>query len=266
MVCRLLLVLIIFLSQSAWAMPKHFEVWFLSIDRAAFLDQLLYKTRYSKMTAQSGLQCQPMGEYCFDPQVGLYKRGQEGEIQEELDYAVAEDMEEYNDLPTASSVDRNMIECEEGMLFDMFCGKAKAEKKSKVKLEVWFDVSSTMKQVDPTPTKDICKRQSFISAVDIKCPMGQKMNVHIFTETKKETDTFERVCLSYGLNEIGRLMKQIEESKVDNLIIVTDIFEASERFVSFIENSGVGTHRGVDEPFYAKDMKKLQQKVISYCQ
>lgn len=262
---KILIVFSLTFSMSLWAMPKHFEVWFLSNDTSAFLESILYKTKFSKLTAQNNLQCQQMGEFCFDPQVGLYKPGEKGSS-EQVDYSITETMEEYNELPTAKSIDREIIDCEKGMLFDMFCGKAKEQNSANIKLQIWVDISSTMRQVDGALPSDMCGRQRFITAIDNKCPLGQKLDVHVFTESKKQIDTLDRVCLNYGLNEVDRLMQQIEESNVEHLIVITDIFEASQRFISFIENSSVGSHRGVSSPFSTKDMLKVQKKIISYCQ
>lgn len=258
--------LMLLYTNLVFAMPKHFEVWFLSNDSTAFLDNIQLQKKYSTQFAQSYLQCQPMGEYCFDPQVGLYKPDEKGKVQEEMDYSLTEKMEVYNDLPVSQSIDRELITCDKGIFFDIFCGEAKVAKESDIKLQIWVDVSSTMKQVDGALPNDICGRQRFINAVESKCPLNQKLDVHIFTESKKQIDTVDRVCLSYGLNEVERLMKQIEESTVDHLIIITDIFEASQRFISFIENTPKGSHRGIDSPFTAKDMLQAKQKIISYCQ
>lgn len=261
---KILIVLFMIYSTTLWALPKHFEVWFLSSDTAVFLDDVLFQTKFSKNYAQQNLQCQQMGEFCFDPQIGLYKPGEKGKV-ESVDYAVTETLENYNELPTARSIDRELIDCDKNMFFDIFCGKAQVQKNADIKLHIWVDVSTTMKQVDGAMPNDMCKRQRFITAIENKCPLSQKLDVHVFNESKKQIDTLERVCQSYGLNEEERLMRQIEESTVDHLIVITDVFEASQRFISFIENSSVGSHRGVTSPFTTKDMLETQKKIISYC-
>lgn len=260
------IVLLIFLItvNSAWAYPKHLEVWFLSIDRTSFLDDLLPKQKYSPMTAK--LQCQQMGDYCFDPQVGLYKLGEGDKIQEEMDYEEMDKAEKHKNIDSATSLDREMIKCDKNSsFFDIFCGKAKEVKKSKTNLEIWVDISSTMKQVDFNGFDKMCKRESFLRGLNTKCPLNKKMKVYMFDESKKELGAFDRVCLNAGLNQVDRIMRDIKISKANNLIIITDIFEASEKLVNFIEVEAKGIARGIEKPIYAKDLKKDIARMQKMC-
>ena len=100
---KLLLALLFTFSFNAMAKPKHFEVWFLSVDTVSWLEQVLPKTKYSKQIA-TNLQCQQMGEYCFDPQVGLYKKGEESKhIDEAAAYDSIDKQENYDNIDSASS-------------------------------------------------------------------------------------------------------------------------------------------------------------------
>lgn len=257
--------LLLLISNYAWAYPKHLEVWFLSIDRSAFLNPLLPSTQYSPMTAK--LQCQQMGDYCFDPQVGLYKIGEDKKIQEEMDYQAMDKLEKYDNIDPAKSVDRKIITCDkDGYFFDVFCGKAKSKGyKKKEKLEVWVDISSTMKQVDFDGFDSMCMRESFLRNLNAKCPLNEKMKVYMFDENRKELGAFDRVCLNAGLNQVKRIMRDIKTSKAKNLIIITDIFEASAEFVDFIEGKAKGIARGIDKPIYAKDLKKDIDRMQKMC-
>lgn len=259
---RIFLLLIMY-SSHIFAMPKKLEVWFLSPSKVAFIERFDKKIVFSKKLAQK-LQCQKMGEYCFDPQVGLYKPDENGGAQVEIDYSQAEEQETYKELPHARSIDREMIDCEGADLFDFFCHKAKKEKVKTANLEVWIDTSSTLKEIDPDKNDDICKRQSFVTSLDVDCPLNKKLGLYVFTESIKKVDTFSRVCSHYGLNNINRLIRYIEESEVQNLLIITDIYEANEKLINFIENAG-GSHRGVKEPMYAKDMKNYLKEISSLC-
>jgi len=252
------------LASSAWAMPKHVEVWFLSIDRGAFIEQLLPGVRYSKMTAS--LQCQKMGEYCFDPQVGLYKPDSEKSVhQTAVDHSAVENKAKYDFLPVAKSLDRNMIDCDKKSMWDIFCGKADGTAGPvSTKLELWIDTSSTMRQVDFPGLEKMCSRESFLEKVNILCPLNQKMKVYMFDTSKKELGSFDRVCLNSGLNDYKRMMRDIKASNVDHLIVITDIYEAAEEYINFVEMNG-GSIKGIDKPMYARDLKSEVSRIQGMC-
>lgn len=257
---RILLILL-FIPPLTWALPQKVEVWFLSTPKTSFID-LKTKIKY----AQSRLQCQPMGEYCFDPQVGLYKKGKENEVLiVDEGGAAVEDKVDYDFVAPASSLDRKLIECEKDQMFDIFCGKSKAGKTvSQPPLEVWIDVSSTMKQVD-VPVSGSCVRESFVRLLNQTCPVNEKMKIYSFEEYRKEVGSLERVCQSQGLNNMNRLVDDIKKSKAKKIIIITDIFEASEKFINQIELTGVGEVKGVDTPFYSTDLKAQLKRVRNFC-
>lgn len=258
--------LLLFVSVSAWGYPKHLEVWFLSIDRTSFVEELIPKTQFSPLYSRQKLQCQQMGDYCFDPQVGLYKRGEGDKVEEALDYQQMDKLEEYSDAGQASSIDREFIKCDkDSSFFDVFCGKAKKQKMSKSKLEIWVDISSTMKQVDFDGFDKMCRRESFLRTINDKCPLNKKMKVYMFDESRRELGAFDRVCLNAGLNQVDRIIRDIKTSKAKNLIIITDIFEADEKFINFIEVDAKGLVRGVDKPLYAKDIKKDIDRMYKMC-
>lgn len=247
-------------------MPKRFEVWFLSIDKTTWLDSVL-KINTKPQLYTRALQCQPMGEYCFDPQIGLYKRDEASKAQEEVDLAEVNKLEKYDFLDPHKGAERSMIECDENSsFFDVFCGKAKKAKKlAKSKLEVWVDISSTMKQVDFDGFENDCKRLTFLDNLKISCPLNEKMKVYFFEEYKKEAGSLDRVCLSGGLNDMKRMMKDIRNSDADNIIMITDIYEADSNFIDAIEMTGRGRIKGLDKPMYAKDLKSELSRVKAMC-
>lgn len=250
---------------TAFAMPKHFEVWFLSTDSVSWIDQFDQNYKYSKEIARA-LQCQQMGEYCFDPQVGLYKRGEEGKVQEEVDPSAVEREAKYDFLPANNGLERNMIDCDKEQMFDIFCGKSQKKMiQGKTNLEIWVDTSSTMKQADFAGFDKECKRERFLKDLNATCPINQKMKVYYFEEYRKEAGSFDRVCLSGGLNNMKRLMQDVKQSKADNIIIITDIFEADENFIGAIEATGRGTIKGLNKPMYAKDLKSELKRVRKLC-
>ena len=260
----LIVFVLIFISLNVFAMPKKLEVWFLSIDRTAFLDQIIPKTKFSKFTARQ-LQCQQMGDYCFDPQIGLYKKDEKTDaIDEPLDYSVLDKKESYEFVKGYK--EGQFETCDNNGHFDIFCGKTKAKKiTGSPKLHLWVDISSTMKQVDFESYDQPCRRENLLRTINRSCPLNEKMKVYIFDENRKELGNFDRVCMNAGLNKIDRIIRDIKASNVDHLVIITDIFEASAKFVDFIEAHPGGSTKGIDKPYYAKDLKSEASRLQSSC-
>jgi hypothetical protein len=253
--------------HSAYSLPKHFEVWFLSVPQNTWLDSILEMDKTSHKVALANLQCQPMGEHCFDPQVGLYKKDKANKYQEQIDLSEVEKNNTYDFMEVPERMEREMIDCDKSSFFDIFCGKAqKKAKQKKVKLEVWVDVSSTMKQVDFNGFDKKCSRETFLENLSQTCPMNEKMKIYYFEEFRKEAGSLDRVCLSGGLNEMKRIVSDLKKSTAENVIIITDIYEAQEEFTSAIEALGRGVIKGLDKPLYAKDIKKELQRVRPLCQ
>jgi hypothetical protein len=268
------LTLFLLLPLQSFSMPKNFEIWFLSPDKSqGLIDILNKKHKASRYIAQSYLQCQPMGDYCFDPQVGLYKKEDTQKVQNEPNYSLFDEQEDYKSLPTAKSVDRDLITCEKGNFFDLFCGKSKATPVADIKVEIWTDISSTMKQVDwPGLGNEKCFRERFVRLVEDQCPLNNKLAVKVFDETIKPVDTMSRVCTNYGLNNIKWLTEAIENSTAPHLIIITDIFESyntdinGNSIMDFAQKHGVrSTIRGLETPLYAKDILKDVSQIHKLC-
>jgi len=246
-------------------------VWFLSIDKTSWIKSLIQNKYKPHSLAQQQLQCQQMGDYCFDPQVGLYKKGSEGgsTVGETIDLAEVDKTEKYKFLDPHQGAERSMIECDENSsFFDVFCGKAKSQKiaAAKAKLEVWVDVSSTMKQVDFNGFESECSRESFLRNLSKTCTFNQKMKAYYFDESRKEIGNFDRVCMNAGLNDMKRLIQDVNISKADHIIIITDIFEAEESFINAIEASAKSRIRGLDKPMYASDLKNELKRVRKFCE
>lgn len=245
-------------SSHAFALPEYLEVWFLSSSQQTSI----YKAG-SHLYTQDSRQCQSVGEYCFDPQVGLYKKEQAGGLKP-VDYEAVDNVNEYEFLDTATSLDRNMIECEKESIFDIFCGKSKGSKKlSEHKLEFWVDTSSTMKQSDQGIRADKCQRRLIAESLNGSCTDGG-VKFYSLKEFKKEVSNVAYLCENKGSNNTKYLIRDIKASNAKNLIVVTDVFEAFEEFVSFVEDSG-GIIRGLDKPMYANSMKEQLKSLVKKC-
>lgn len=266
---KLFLLLIFLVSNFAYATPSTFEVWFLSIDKQTVYRQFAPTSNvsYRSIASNVGLQCQPMGEYCFDPQIGLYKKDKNvSAIDSTVDQSVVNNDETYDFIPTGDSVNRKMLDCSKNSKFDIFCGKTKGKKISEnIQLELWLDTSTTMKQVDFKGFDKKCTRQIFLEKMNQSCPMNEKMKVYYFNQSRKEAGSFDRACISNGLNNMDRLLQDVKRvNKKRKLIIVTDIFEANADFISKIESMG-GTIKGLDKPIYAKNLLSDFKRIKAFC-
>jgi hypothetical protein len=244
----------------SFALPDKFEVWFLSVPKVGLLENS------RNLYVQNNLQCQPMGDYCFDPQVGLYKKGSESEVQEELDLSIVESQKNYDFMEVPKKMEREMVNCDEASFFDIFCGKSKKKKKLEIsELEIWVDTSSTMKQVDFDGFDKKCSRQLFLESLRQTCTSPMKTKFYLFESFRKEAGALDGACINSGLNEMKRIVQDLNVSKAKNVIIITDIFEAQEDFINEIERSGHGSIRGLDKPLYSKDIREELSRIRSFC-
>lgn len=260
---RILLLLAI--SFSALAAPSSIEVWILSNSKVTELNKLLDRSPYVYRAKTAELQCQQMGEYCFDPQFGLYKK-------DNLDASIDRSKVMEDKSPTIEygrSVDRNLINCDKTNYFDVFCGKARAletkpVKSSPVKLDLWIDTSSSMKEFDFVDKEGGCYRKSLVKRLDQSCSFNQEVNVMMFDTSLKQAGTMDSVCQNQGLNEVKRLMDWIERSDAKQLVVITDIYELHKEFADFIESKN-GIIKGDKDAITAADLLKLVDDLAKRC-
>lgn len=251
----------------SWSAPQQLEVWFLSVSKTGYLEKILNdKPKFSKLYSENdSLICERIGDYCFDPQVGLYKK--EGD---KFDFDAATEVSfdegKLPQIPTAASLDRSLIDCDPNYKFDLFCGKAKPEATaSKAKIEIWIDTSSSMRDVDVSDDKGNCARKSFIKNLDEKCAFGSKLSVSQFDISIKETGSMDTLCMNSGLNDQKRMMDWIERSEAKKLIIITDVYELFKDFTDFIEKKH-GKVRGDSSSLTAKQLDEMVAELAKSCQ
>ncbi len=242
------------------AAPKEIEVWFISNSKVALLNDLLNKPQYIYRSPTAELQCQEMGDYCFDPQYGLYKK-------DDATAEVIETVKIETDgpvIPAGKSVERNMIDCDPKNYFDVFCGKAKAQAEAAAKLDLWVDTSGSMKEFDYSDKQGNCHRKSLVQELDNVCGFNQKVNVMMFDTSIKQAGSMDQLCLNQGLNDYKRLMDWVERSNAKKLVIITDIYEFHKEFSDFIESKH-GKLRGDKDPLTAKQMVDLADQLAKSC-
>lgn len=251
--------LALLISLTALAAPKELEVWFLSASKKAEVQRLLRDRPFVLRSLTAELQCQEMGDYCFDPQYGLYKKDDQSDVS-------AEKIQTNGPvIPSAKSVDREVVDCEKGNMWDMFCGKARKEASSgSVKLDLWIDTSSSMREMDFTDKEGDCFRKMLVTKLDRSCPFNQKMNVMMFDTVIKQAGTMDSLCTNQGLNDQKKLMDWIERSEAKKLVIVTDIYEFHKDFADYVE-SKQGKFRGDKEPLNAGQLLDLVDDLARSC-
>ena len=244
------------------AIPQNFEVWFLSNPKTQqVLNLIKEKKQRPLLLSQAELSCQPMGEYCFDPQVGLYKKDQ-GEIQYGSSSSILD--EDLPQLPVAKSVDRNLIVCESGVYFDIFCGKSNLNETRKINFDLWIDTSSSMREMDPIREGQGCFREKFVKKLTDKCPWGEKVHIMQFDTEIKPAGSATNLCANEGLNDLKRIIKWIEESTARNLIIVTDLYEYHQELADFVFKNK-GKLRGEKGDLSASDLLSMSDHLVNYC-
>lgn len=252
--------LLLLISFSAVAAPKEIEVWFISNSKTALLIELLNRPQFIYRSPVAELQCQEMGDFCFDPQYGLYRK-------DDSSLDIVETSKIASDgpsIPSSKSVDRELIDCDKNNKFDIFCGKAKAEAKVTTKLDIWIDTSSSMREFD-FPQKDGgCHRKSFMKQIDEVCGFNQNVNVMMFDTSIKQAGTIDQLCNNQGLNDYKRLMDWIERSEAKKLVVITDIYEFHKEFSDYIESKN-GKFRGDKDPLTAKQMVDIADQLAKSC-
>lgn len=218
------------------------------------------RPQYVLRAKTAELECQEMGDFCFDPQYGLYKKS---DSWTQVDTTTVSE-EKGPVIPTAKSVDRELINCDKTNHFDIFCGKAKAEVQAATKLDIWIDTSSSMREFDFSDKEGGCFRKSLIKRLDETCGFNQKANVMMFDTTIKQAGSMDALCNNSGLNDYKRLIDWIERSDAKKLIVITDIYEFHKEFADYVETKN-GRFRGDKEPLTAKQMLDLVDDLAKSC-
>jgi hypothetical protein len=240
-------------SSSIFATPEKISVFFLSEQLAASLIEYIdskEQPRMTALTAESNFECIPMGDGCFHPQLG-YQEKKPVTLKKLPDTVESDSLE----LKTFNSDSVNLVECREGEYFDIFCGRAKKQIEGRANdLEVWFDVSASMRKVDYSRDLQYCHRRSFAQRLEQVC--SKKPVFAVFNTSLKEIMDFSQICVPVGANSQTRMIDWIRASRAKHLILITDIEEYSGAFRDFLsaENS---TIYGIDEGNFG--VEKLMQ-------
>jgi hypothetical protein len=254
-----LLSLILF--PCAFAAPQSIEVWFLSAHKKAEVLKSIHDRPYVLRPMTAELQCQEMGDFCFDPQYGLYKKD---DASPEVS-ATKVSSDKGPSIPPAKSVERDMIDCDPTNYFDIFCGKARKEAAGGVaKLDLWIDTSSSMREMDFSDKEGGCFRKSLMKRLDQSCGFNRKVNVMMYDTSIKQAGSMDSLCNNQGLNDSKRLIDWIERSEAKKLVIITDIYEFNTDFANYIDSKH-GKFRGDKDPMVASQLIDMVDDLERSC-
>lgn len=258
-------------SFSIKAEPKNIKVIFLTrADMAAYLEEAIFRSLYpifSKPFAQNeeskSFDCVPYGEGCFHPQLGYIE-------DEEKAKKMKKKVSKKNlepEIKTINAEEVNLIDCDKGYYFDMYCGKAKKESKKAVSTtqnQLWIDISSSMKGVDFSRDEGFCERRRIVAKLEENC--GEKLDIFTFNTSRQRVGGLENTCLNYGTNNGDKLVHWLQETEATSVVIVTDVDEYYGAFREYLDKVGA-TIEGIGvKPLKATDLYGFYDDLKSVCQ
>jgi hypothetical protein len=256
----------ILLSTNVLATPQKIEMIFLSPQKITKLLELIDQKNNSEKLltlisqADNELKnCMPMGDGCFDPQLGYIEKKPDANLKSSV-ISIPKDPDLK--LKTFNAVETSFIDCDKENYFDIFCGKEKAQGKPS-EIEIWFDVSSSLKTVDYNKDPDQCNRRAFITKVMEGCK--EKVRASIYNTSLKEVGEFSSVCLAYGTNDESKLLQWMKGSRAKTLILVTDVDEMSGALKEFLSENGAKMIGDGVRPFTSTDLVNYANDFIKTC-
>lgn len=240
------------------AAPKELEVWFLSPPATARWEHLLAPRIPGRhLLAQA---CEPVGDFCFDSRLGLYPKTRVPE----KEFAPPPIDEGLPQLPTATSLDRKLVNCDAQYAFDIFCGRAQREEAPAAGggFEIWVDVSSSMRAMDPESKDGSCFRAQLVTKMRSSC---RTVTIKGFDTSLRDLGAAEGACVNQGMNNAKRLMEWMEDSKARKILLITDVYEYQAELAQFLE-AKLAKIRGDRGSFPAAQMLDHATELAKACE
>lgn len=263
---KLFLAFAILCSLDLKAAPQKIEMIFLSPQKISQLLKLIDKNKTDNSLGllaagdADSAACVPMGDGCFHPQFGYMDKKPDASGVKTPAIVVPKDPE--LELKTFNAVETNMINCDKENYFDIFCGKARATAKP-ADVEIWFDISSSLRTVDYNKEADQCARRTFMTKVMEGCKSN--VRVSVYNTALKEVGDFSSVCMAYGTNDASKLLQWMKASSAKTLLIVTDIDEVSREMRDFLEERGAKIIGDGVRPFSSTDLINYANDFVKTC-
>lgn len=261
---RLILSFVLLCSLNLQAAPQKIEMIFLSPQKVSQLLELIEKNKTENLLsllaiAEDNSACVPMGDGCFHPQYGYMDKKAEPGIKTP---AIVVPKDPELELKTFNATETNMINCDKENYFDIFCGKARANAKP-ADVEIWFDISSSLRTVDYNKDPNFCGRRTFMDKVMDGCK--NNVRVSVYNTSIKEVGDFSSVCMAYGTNDSAKLLQWMKASTAKTLLIVTDIDEVSRGMRDFLEERGAKIIGDGVRPFSSTDLINYANDFVKTC-
>jgi len=248
-------------SFNAQAVAERVDVYFLSRPLSA-INLPHNKVQWHGLYAQNDPRekCIPMGDGCFHPQLGYI------ENYEKEDSKKIEPLKKEVELKTINAEEVNLIDCDQGYYFDMYCGKANAQNavnKAPSEFELWIDTSTSMRLVDYSSEDSYCDRRRFIASLKNNCK--KELQVSVFNTAKKRLSTLDNLCINYGANNGEKVVSWLKSTQAKQVVIITDVEEYVGAFREYLDAIGATIHGiGVD-PLLASELISLEKDFLKYC-
>lgn len=264
--------LIVFVfSNVVLARPKSVEVWFLKEPLPYQVINRLESTKFlfsKKIAMNSDFKCVPMGDGCFHPQLGFIDKNPLDAEKEIKDEITKKKVEKELKLKTFNNEDNSVVECDRNHGFDIFCGQAKEKEKKAVRveeqLEVWVDVSTSLKNIDYSKDDSDCYRRQFITKLKRECRQN-KIHINIFNTVLKELGSLDTLCINHGTNNAKRLIDWVEGSNSEKLIIITDVSEMNFELTDYLDKISAKVKGADSVDFLAKDLSSKIPEITPFC-
>ncbi|MBP9681551.1 MAG: hypothetical protein KBD76_09110 [Bacteriovorax sp.] len=264
-------------SLNVLATPQKIEVIFMSVGKVSEVLKEMDRQnsqRVLSLISQSGQNyednCVPMGEGCFHPQFGYLNRkpvlnahGTSVTTPEASPGTERTNVHRESEwqLKTFNAIETNMINCDKGNYFDIFCGKEKPVGKF-AEVEIWFDVSSSLRALDYNKDPSFCNRRSFLTKVKEGCK--DKVSASVYNTSLKQISDSSSACLSYGGNDESKLLQWIKDSQAKTLLVVTDVAEMSKEMRDFLDSRGA-KFQGELKAFTSTDLVDYAKEFVKEC-
>ncbi|MCB9096028.1 MAG: hypothetical protein H6621_13255 [Halobacteriovoraceae bacterium] len=257
------------LIAQAQATPDIIEVWSLSTDIEA---TLLNLKSYKNLAQNNHYQCTKVGEYCFDPQIGMYdpKKIEDSEIVE-IPHAIYDEeikeieknAPENEDLSTLDLLKRDRFHCDSTNYFDQFCGQATDHKITKSSLDVYIDITESMSRLDSVDIQQECYRSSFARRLMQSCG---NVSVYVFNDELDRIQDPTAACQAKAITDDSLLIRWIKRSRAKRLIIITDRTEAHKKFMDYaFQERAIFIGNDAKKVLYPENLPSRVEKIKKYC-
>lgn len=253
--------ILILISLKLHSYPSKLEVYFFTSKEKVSLSKKMEFQFVALNTLRPD--CQRMGEYCFDPQIGLYK---EGNLDQVIKVDTTSGKKQVKEFGSSGIFNQQLIKCDKNKFYDVFCGKKEKVKIKKKTFEIWMDTSRIMKSKDWDPLTKDCNRKNFLMLLKNSCSANKTYKLFGLSRVIKPLGKVGQSCQNNAsVIEIDKLISWIENSNTKNLQIFLDEYYAKGKLLSFLKTRSNTKVYGIEKSIHLVKMDKQIIKLKKYC-